>query len=254
MSSDEDDYMSDKFLASLSSNVGLPKRKQDQRQHEMFKKKIKSVLPKKAETEAAAREAGLKNAISEDNKGFKMLQKMGYKPGSGLGIRNTGIIEPINVIVKTNNSGVGAKSSIRIKKEKNRQIKEEEAKKLEAEFRKAIQEKSRLKSLFTFFRKAQTACEHLDTNEDLMEPIVDFYWPIKIKEKEDDEEQVKDEADSTDEEEEENVITEENLLKLTEYLRSRHFYCIYCASKADDLEDLDSFCPGNSVEGHNTDY
>ena len=35
--------------------------------------------------ETEHRDEGLKNALTADNKGFKLLAKMGYKPGTGIG-------------------------------------------------------------------------------------------------------------------------------------------------------------------------
>ncbi|XP_017781605.1 PREDICTED: G patch domain-containing protein 11-like [Nicrophorus vespilloides] len=200
MSSDEDDYMSNKYLKVGTSHKGLPKCKHVQRQHEMFKKKLKFKLTKKEVKEAADREAGLNSAISQKNKGFIMLAKMGYKPGKSLGARNSGITEPINIVIKSNYFGT------------------------------------------------QTACEHFDRNGNLSKPIVDFYW----SKKEMDKNCGSDEDDNL--ELIENVISEENLIQLNEYLRLEYFYCIYCAEKGDDLEDLKSFCPGNSVEDHILDY
>lgn len=37
------------------------------------------------EQEKESREAALQNSISNENKGFALLQKMGYKAGQGLG-------------------------------------------------------------------------------------------------------------------------------------------------------------------------
>ena len=39
--------------------------------------------------------------ISEDNIGNKMLRKMGWKSGEGLGANNDGITEPVSVILFT---------------------------------------------------------------------------------------------------------------------------------------------------------
>ena len=35
--------------------------------------------------ETEQRDAGLKSALTVENKGFKLLEKMGYKPGTGIG-------------------------------------------------------------------------------------------------------------------------------------------------------------------------
>lgn len=34
--------------------------------------------------------------LTEDNKGFQMLQKLGWKDGEGLGASGSGIVNPIN--------------------------------------------------------------------------------------------------------------------------------------------------------------
>lgn len=41
------------------------------------------------EQETESREAALQNSISNQNKGFALLQKMGYKAGQGLGKEGT---------------------------------------------------------------------------------------------------------------------------------------------------------------------
>jgi len=46
---------------------------------------VKNKQKPKAVLEREKRDAGLGVAISTDNKGFSLLQKMGYKPGMALG-------------------------------------------------------------------------------------------------------------------------------------------------------------------------
>ena len=50
---------------------------------------------------------GLKKTIDSNNKGFQMLAKMGYKSGESLGKSNSGIVDPIPIVVKTNRKGLG---------------------------------------------------------------------------------------------------------------------------------------------------
>ena len=49
-------------------------------------------------------------SISTENKGHQMMQKMGWKVGEGLGKESSGIREPINVLVREKNKGLGSGS------------------------------------------------------------------------------------------------------------------------------------------------
>lgn len=80
----EVDYMSDDFVTNLDDvRPGLLSRRKDKRGSHSTKdvpmtKKVKIM-------EEEAREKGLSAPISSDNKGFSILQKMGYKEGTSLG-------------------------------------------------------------------------------------------------------------------------------------------------------------------------
>jgi splicing factor 4 len=61
-----------------------------------------------AKAHAAALEEA--NRIKEDNIGHKLLQKMGWKEGEGLGANNSGIAAPISASGKQRDGlGLGAK-------------------------------------------------------------------------------------------------------------------------------------------------
>ncbi len=81
MAAEEDDYMSDIFTSSsVTVRPGLLTKSQ--------KRKIKGTcLPsaKKKKIEDEKRQEGLATPLSKDNKGFTLLQKMGYKEGVGIG-------------------------------------------------------------------------------------------------------------------------------------------------------------------------
>ncbi|WOL09828.1 G patch domain and ankyrin repeat-containing protein [Canna indica] len=47
-------------------------------------------------------------AIDSSNVGFKLLKKCGWKEGTGLGVSEQGMLEPIPTLVKTNKRGIGA--------------------------------------------------------------------------------------------------------------------------------------------------
>ena len=53
----------------------------------------------RGQLETEQRDEGLKSAITADNKGFKLLEKMGYKPGTGIGKRGTVAVNKANITV-----------------------------------------------------------------------------------------------------------------------------------------------------------
>lgn len=78
-----DDYMSDKFLSESIIDIkpGLITRyaKKRLQANEPLQQKKRKVL------ESEARDEGLSKSIAQNNMGFSLLAKMGYKEGMGLG-------------------------------------------------------------------------------------------------------------------------------------------------------------------------
>lgn len=78
--SEEEDYMSEKYLIQAEQQekkqpqTYSERRKQATREHER-----KAYIAPRAQMEQKAREEGLKQSVSEDNKGMQMLMKMGFK-------------------------------------------------------------------------------------------------------------------------------------------------------------------------------
>lgn len=70
---------------------GLLHNRHQQRSHEIYKKKQEHDAQAREKqkpvriVEAERREEGLQEALGSDNKGFALLQKMGYKPGTAIG-------------------------------------------------------------------------------------------------------------------------------------------------------------------------
>ena len=82
----EDDYMSDAFLKSLEDvRPGLKSRSQKRKDRASEPAKIEPKHKRMKASEHEAREKALATPISAGNKGFSMLQKMGYRTGMGLG-------------------------------------------------------------------------------------------------------------------------------------------------------------------------
>lgn len=84
-----DDYMSEAFLQQLQDVRPGLLTKSRKRQRKIDDKQISSQkLPKQKRislVENEKREQALATPLSTANKGFSMLQKMGYKKGTGLG-------------------------------------------------------------------------------------------------------------------------------------------------------------------------
>lgn len=78
--------MSDAFLHELNDvRPGLKSKSQKRKDKASDSAKLESKHKKIKTSEQEARAKGLATHITSDNKGFSMLQKMGYKEGMGLG-------------------------------------------------------------------------------------------------------------------------------------------------------------------------
>lgn len=115
-----------------------------------------------AELERENRDKGLTTAISKDNKGFKLLEKMGFRPGESLGRSRPGIKEPIDIVLKQGTSGVGRESHLREVITLKQQQKIKNLKHYEIQFRLANKERKNLAQIRKDFFKAQKICEELD--------------------------------------------------------------------------------------------
>jgi len=266
MSEDECDYMSDDFLAKLTQETekgpGLKRTYASNREHEKWKKREsiledqrlnKRIKKSTREIEQEKREEGLQKSIDSNNKGFAMLAKMGYKPGTSLGKDNSGRVEPVAINIKEGRGGLGRDESIKRLKERKQKIREERARKLvqdfdPAAFRAQMREKHMSKRTEIDLCKAQKSCRDLDLSNQFTEPLEFWFWP-RDKEKK----LVEDDAlyEEVDEEEEEIVYSnEEQLVMILEYLRSEYMYCMFCGIHFDSIEDMGESCPGTTRQDH----
>lgn len=144
---------------------GLLYKHGDKRRHEQLKqeaeakqKKLEELRAKKM-IEETNREAGLNREIGSDNKGFKMLEKMGFKPGTSIGKKGTeGLKAPIRVEVKQGRGCLGQKTVMHEKRRKLEETTDPEV------FRARIQAQSLLRDTMRDLYKAQTVCRNLDSN------------------------------------------------------------------------------------------
>lgn len=267
MSDEDDDYMSSSFL-NVQEDIrpGLTFSRSVKRKHEIEKKRVESNKLHKTkshkELEEESRSAGLDTAISSDNKGFALLQKMGYKPGMKLGKQkedtpSAGLSEPIKVKLKTDRGGLGREEEIRKrlvereqKKSKMKVYKEKETERLTQEFRERMRNKVYFNQLMADLRKSQKVCQQLDAENDVSEPMRPWFW-YSLNEDNDEDDYGEEEYD---EEEEEDIEPDEQLSFIIDYLREKYLYCLWCGIQYDSAEDLDLNCPGTEKNDHDNDF
>ncbi|XP_059618268.1 G patch domain-containing protein 11 [Phlebotomus argentipes] len=263
MSSDEEDYMSDKFLAQNVPNIrpGLIKNRERQREVEVQAKKMKFDEEERNKykpshvKERERLEEGLSSALTTENKGFALLAKMGYKQGDSIGKSGSqGIVEPIGITLKTGRGGLGRDAALKQLEEKKQAILKQRL--LERagtgtvsaeEFRNRMFRKAENQQIESDLGKCQRTCERLDASLGTEEPEMEWFWPPKPKESKEDTEETEEEDD---EEEEEDFEPAEKLDMLSNYLRSMHLFCHWCGVKYNDMDDLLANCPGATKDDH----
>ncbi|XP_061083737.1 G patch domain-containing protein 11 [Conger conger] len=264
MAGDEDDYMSDAFLKQMEEvRPGMPmvKRVKDAIKREASHKEKNEKNRQKTykEQEQESREAVLHNSISNENRGFAMLQKMGYKAGQGLGKHGAGRVEPIPLNIKTDRGGIGIEEVKKRKAEERLehyrrkvQVKQHTEKQSLEDYRARMRTEREERQAEGDLRRSQRACEQLDSQKCIGVPRESWYWPEANHDKEEEEEGDRDpeaKQESEDNEEEE-LSSLDKLQILTSYLRGVHFYCIWCGTMYNDEEDLTSNCPGDTAMDH----
>ncbi|XP_056423393.1 G patch domain-containing protein 11 isoform X1 [Hyla sarda] len=254
---EEEDYMSDAFLSSLQDvrpGIPVPRRVKESYQKEEKQKEsnVKNRQKSMKEVEKERRDTVLNVALSNENKGFALLQKMGYKKGQALGKKGDGIIEPIPLNIKTGRSGIGHEEMKKRKAEENLEsfrrkvLMSQKAQEQAADdFRVRMRSKKEEQKLEGDLRKSQKACLQLDEQKGIACPREAWYWPPT---------DVQDDSETSEEDEDEvkeqELSTLEKLQILTSYLRGQHLYCIWCGTTYEDEEDLQSNCPGDTSEDH----
>jgi hypothetical protein len=278
-SDNEFDYMSDSFLEECVKDdirPGLINSRTQQREHNIHKNKTVTDEKNKQRNrphrllEAERREEGLNEAIGDSNKGFALLQKMGYKPGMAIGKSGTGCVEPVPIALKSDRSGLGRDAALKeIAAEKLAIMARQRARATNAQdYRARLARKAVERQIEGDLRKSQRICEQMDTSKGFNEPAETWFWPPKkIQAANDAEDEDETENQQTvnkdkgeDEDKDEETVSEEaeeiefeppeKLEILTLYLRRTHLYCIWCGMQFDDDKDMQDACPGPSRDDH----
>lgn len=278
---DLDDYMSADFLASgQDERPGLVFNRSLKRKYEAEKKhreanRLNYTKSTKQLMEDTRSEA-LSKPLGEENRGFNLLRKMGFKPGMGLGKEahaDKSIKEPIPIVVRTNRGGLGQEAEAKERIEARlKTTSEAECQRMAQTFRDAKRSEALLRQTQADLRKSQRACHQLDLAKDTEVPKEAWFWPAqKSADGQGDvrhivhlDEEVTDQLDAdyeapkkspedSDEdgsENEEEQDPSEQLKTLTSYLRGEHHYCIWCAIHFNDDNDMADNCPGPTRQDH----
>ncbi|MBN3320211.1 GPT11 protein, partial [Atractosteus spatula] len=200
-----------------------------------MEKNLQSRQKSLREQEQERREAVLQSSIGNENKGFALLQKMGYKAGQGLGKEGAGRVEPIPLNIKTDRGGIGMEEVKKRKAEEKLEhyrrkanIKQQVEKRTLDDFRVRLRTEREERQTDADLRKSQRACEQLDSQKGIHAPREDWYWPVSGTEEPGEEEETEQEEDEGEE-----ITPLEKLQILTSYLRGVHFYCIWCGTSYD---------------------
>ncbi|KAJ3047188.1 hypothetical protein HK097_000153 [Rhizophlyctis rosea] len=119
-SDEEDDYMSEAILAGVPTEMKRSSTYSERRKQQLQSQQQRGYNKPKDQAEREAREEGLASHIPEDNKGFQMLTKMGYKKGEALGPSSsnpspnssmTPLTTPIPIHLKHDRLGLGIPST-----------------------------------------------------------------------------------------------------------------------------------------------
>ncbi|EPB79230.1 g-patch domain protein [Ancylostoma ceylanicum] len=201
--------------------------------------------PKKRELEKVLREEALSKPVPETSKGFALMAKMGFKPGMSLGKKKdesdlgSGIKEPIPLEVKNARTGLGHDSE-RENQAKERLMRNMEMMKRRADqtveliddYRKRKRGMSNTKDLIRDILTSRKICVELDTRYCYANGK-DAPQEVRFDELPDEE-------------------LCERLKEITGYLRSTHFYCIWCGCQFEHLEELEGYCPGLDRQAHDS--
>ncbi|KAK9761264.1 hypothetical protein K7432_013961 [Basidiobolus ranarum] len=247
-SSEEEDYLSMDLneLSTKPPELTYSER----RKQKTAEQRQKGIIKPIRQTEQEKREEGLSTRIEPDNKGFELLKKMGYSEGMALGKSMPGRTEPIPIVIRTKHSGLGHEEELKRKRnaelekmkiiEKKRKEEEEEDR---GDFRERMMQKFAEKRAKGDAWKSRIVCEQLDRAKDIEE---NKFWPKR-----------KTNEDVIEEISEEEVIPEfelldfeEQLRQVTAYLRSVHFYCLWCGQEYQSLNEMEERCPGDTSEAH----
>ncbi|KAL3895422.1 MAG: hypothetical protein SGCHY_004708, partial [Lobulomycetales sp.] len=243
--SEQGDYMSEAFLDAASST----KDTHSIRPASYSKRSNSRTTP------SSLLASGLATPLAPDNKGFRMLQKMGFRPGDSLGAKETcGITQPIALggRLSQSRSGLGmytpaaaTVSSVGItpaavagrppgaaahdRDGAGAAGGSRPARDGEADFKSRTLAAARRKRVQADVARGRAAVQQLDEACEIPRSEL---WPVE-------------------EGQEDPTGDEDDMLEwVIEHLRQVHYYCMYCGDRYADQAEMAEICPGPARSMH----
>jgi len=257
---DIDDYMSDAFLVCEEPPKKTGVKRKKEHLNTLSKKNINALMVEKMEN-------SLSRPIEETNKGYKLLQKFGYKESekpvtdrvvessvfassvpscsSGGLSRSVASTAPLSVTIRerSDKSGVGKVSvkpegiSGRLQASVDKAMREKDQMEVQQKFQSSLSQKQKLREVNSLLQRAVKVANELDTQAN----------PTQLRDAED---------DGSDEATEDSLMLgsldslQVQLDEICDQLRGTHCYCIYCGCAYASSDELLVSCPGTSLDDH----
>lgn len=161
----DDDYMSASFLAEVpeggsnSSSSGHRGRKRPLEPSQPEPPKgLKQMMEER-------RNEGLETSIGSDNVGFKMLAKMGFRSGSGLGRQEQGRAAPLSVNTTAGKAGLGRVEEVQRRKDAKVQRKVQVEKETTETWEQHLRRSYGARQVRRVLRRAAGCLQNLDERE-----------------------------------------------------------------------------------------
>jgi hypothetical protein len=196
---------------------------------------------------------GLETEIAQDNIGFKLLAKMGFKHGDALGqtTKDQGLTVPIPITLKTGKSGLGGftedyeELTPSLKKRRG----ESETQDMDAQltvkkdqFKASLLSKYEEKRVSADVHKSRKVIEQMDMAHEVEKSA---FWPSRASQDVDTGEWIRPDPTAFELQD-----PREQLGQVIGYLRKTYNYCIWCGCRFESPEEMTSECPGETREAH----
>ncbi|KAL5109260.1 Cystic fibrosi transmembrane conductance regulator [Taenia crassiceps] len=171
----DEDYMSDKVkpLCSGLLSKGARQRIGERRMQAPH-------ISRKGKQMDVSREEGLKRRIGEDNIGYKLMLKMGFRGDGGIGKKAEGRSEPIPIEIIDGRKGLGLHNIEKKRAEAIAAAKKQrdmEMSVFQSDFRASMASRFRMERAQRQLMAARSICQRLDLAQSLDQPINEDFWP-----------------------------------------------------------------------------